>query len=124
MSDASDAVQVALYSTLNAAFGALSPSVPVYDHVPQDEVLPCVVIGDATVLNDDVKTQFGQEHQLEIQVYSAYRGTKEVKQLMSTVYDALHGVTLSVSGFNASYASCQFSDAFAEPEGARGVIRF
>jgi len=119
MADGGLAVQTAIFAALDAAL-----SVSVYDHVPQDEAAPFVSIGQDVATIEETKTRYGVEHTVEVNIYSSQRGLSQVKTIMGQVYDALHRVQLTVTGFDSSPPVYDFSASFIEPDGSRGVIRF
>ncbi len=122
MSDASLAVQTAIYARLSAL---LDPT-PVYDNpgTPQDEVPIYVQIGEDNATPSNTKTHNGSEHVIEINVYSSKRGFAEVKGVLKRIYNELHRRDLSLTGFQATKPQFDFSECFGEPDGSRGVIRF
>jgi len=119
MSDASSAVQAAIYEALDAAL-----LVPVFDRVPQNQVPEYVVIGEGNELPADTKTHHGVEHILDINVYTDKRGQKSVKDILATVYTTLHRRTIDVSGFASTMLQFDSQTTFPEPHGFRGLARF
>ena len=119
MSDASVVVQTTLYTRMDALL-----AVPVHDHVPQDTVHSFVVIGEGQEFPDDTKTYDAVEHLVEINVYSAERGMKEVKTIIAQIYDNMHRKDFTVAGFNTTRPQFDSKIMFPEPDGTRGVIRF
>lgn len=118
-----------LQVALKAALDAIMPisgvgTVPVYDRVPQDTEQPFIKIGENPVTQVDTKTDTGKEHEVEINIYSSYRGLKEVKLISDAIYDALNLVTLTVAGYSSTQLRFVRSIPFEEPDGTRGVLRF
>ena len=128
MSDGTLEVQAALLGALNGNLDDMqSPAVnvPVFDYVQQDTSPIYVTIGEVSMAASDVKTANGIEHTVEINVYSIHRGVAEVKYVLNQIYTLLHGVRLSIAGFDAS--DCRFvqSAAFRDGEnGAAGVATY
>ncbi len=118
------------YSALTTALGGTK----IYDHVPQDEEAPYVVIGEDTTVDEGAKTSNGWECTITIHCWDFEKaGRKSVKTLMSHIYDALHRSEsdITVSGFALVYLYCDFTQTFQETaiEGAgdhyyHGVQRF
>ena len=98
----------------------------VFDHVPQSSIYPYVVIGETTGEDFDTKTEDGMAQQVMIHTWSRYRGSKEAKQIMGAVVDALDQQALSVTGHTLVLLRFEFSDLFLDPDGLtrHGVQRF
>ena len=97
----------------------------IYDFVPENTAFPYVKIGDQTMVDDGTKTKKGTDFTLIIHTFSRYRGSKEIKEIMSLVYDVLHESSLSVSGV-MNNMRFEFSDIIKENDGltTHGVQRF
>ena len=97
----------------------------IYDFVPENTAFPYVKIGDQTMVDDGTKTKKGTDFTLMIHIFSRYRGSKEIKEIMSLVYDVLHESSLSVSGA-MNNMRFEFSDIIKENDGltTHGVQRF
>lgn len=94
MTDYHWAVQTALYSAISGLAGGR-----VYDAPPQNVAFPYVTIDGGQVVPDDTSgDDDGMSEFIDLHIWSRYRGWKEVKQITSAIYDALHGVPLAVSG--------------------------
>ncbi len=71
----------------------------IYDQVPQDVTFPYVEFGDKHSLPDDLSgDDQGRREHTKLDVWSRYRGRKEVLQIISAIEDALHGTDLTVTG--------------------------
>lgn len=119
MSSAFVSVQSAIVTLLRGGL-----TIPVYDHVPQDKPPPFVVVSDDTAIKADTKTYNSVAHNVTVDVYSSQRGLAEVKSLMDQLYSLLQRRVVAVQGVNATPPQFEFSDAFFEPEGSRGTMRF
>ena len=97
----------------------------IYDFVPENTAFPYVKIGDQTMVDDGTKTKKGTDFTLMIHAFSRYRGSKEIKEIMSLVYDVLHESSLSVSGA-MNNMRFEFSDIIKENDGltTHGMQRF
>ena len=86
---------------------------------------PYVKVGDQTMVDDGTKDKKGSDFTLIVHTFSRYRGSKEIKEIMSLVYDVLHESSLSVSGA-MNNMRFEFSDIIKEPDGltTHGVQRF
>ena len=118
------------YVPLTAALGGPK----IYDHVPQDEAAPYVVIGDDTMAEDGTKTEPGWELTATVHAWDFEKaGRKSVKAILGHVYDALHQqeANIVVAGFTLVQIRWEFEDTMPEPgvEGAgdhyyHGVQRY
>ena len=93
-------LQTILYSTLNgdSTLDGIVGNNKIFDNVPQDTTYPYVVLGNLTALNRGTKTLDGNDYVLDIDVWSTYRGKKEISEAMERIYELLHDTTYSVSG--------------------------
>ena len=79
----------AIYDRLVAQL--VTPTVPVFDHVPQDhDIFPYVRIDPLELDNNDTDNETGFTGTIQIIGFSRYRGTLEVADLKDKIYDALH----------------------------------
>ena len=69
-------LQTILYSTLNgdSTLDGIVGNNKIFDNVPQDTAYPYVVIGNISVINRGTKTIDGNEYDVDIDVWSEYRG--------------------------------------------------
>ena len=113
-------IQAAIYSKV-AAIGW-----PTFDHVPQVTEFPYVVIGDDTSPPWDTDDSLGSETTCTIHVWSRHRGRKEVKEIMRTIYEALHRAEISIIGGQLVECTAELEESFMDPDGLtrHGVIRF
>jgi hypothetical protein len=93
-------LQTIVYSTLNgdSTLDGIVGNNKIFDNVPQDTGYPYVVIGNESAINRGTKTLDGNEYTIDIEVWSQYRGKKEIKEAMERVYNLFHDATYSVSG--------------------------
>lgn len=131
MSDASWNLQQRVYALLAAAPTIASGGV--YDGVPEavasatapDSAFPYVQIGEMDAIPDDVSVaDDGEQETITLHVWSRYNGQKEVKQIMQTIKQRLHGIELAVSGRASSLAWVRSRRAFTDPDGKtrHGVV--
>ena len=125
-----------LFAVQESIYGALTSSTALqsilgnparcYDMVPPAAIFPYVTFGDVVVKEYDTKDQTGLEQLLTLHVWSRYRGRKELKQIIQTIYDVLHNAALNVTG--AIYVSCMFQSAstLQENDGLtlHGILRY
>jgi hypothetical protein len=120
-------LQKAIYSTLDGSVtGIDGANTPVYDDVPEDTAYPYVILGEETTANNGSKTLDGVEHTLTIHAWSQYRGRREIKEIMESVYSLLHEAAITVSGASLVNIRQEFSTTLAENDGItrHGVMRF
>jgi hypothetical protein len=115
-----NALQVGIYTRLTG-YSALTTALGgqrVYDHVPQGQAAPYVVIGDDTLTDDDTKSKAGWECTVTLHVWDYQKaGRKSVKALLSHIHDALHQqeANITVTGFSLVQIRREFQQTFQEP---------
>jgi len=126
MSDHSLELQKSIFNALDGDSTLQSLVTDVYDFVPESTAFPYVKIGEETSIDNGTKTLQGNEHTLVIHTFSRYRGSKEVKEIMSRIYALLHESSLSVSGASLVNLRFEFSDVIKENDGftSHGLQRF
>ena len=120
-------LQKAIFTGLSGSVTGLSgANISVYDDVPENTSYPYVVIGEETASNNGTKTVDGLEHTLTIHAWSQYRGRREIKEIMQSVYENLHNTDISVSGASLVNIRQEFNTTLAENDGItrHGVMRF
>ena len=128
MSDHSLALQKTIFDVLNVDSVLTNTySANTFDYVPDNFAnFPYIKIGEETTVDNGTKTLQGNEHTLVIHTFSQYRGSKEVKNIMSRIYALLHESSLSVSGASLVNLRFEFSDIIKENDGltTHGIQRF
>lgn len=120
-------LQRAIFDTLDGSIlGLGGATVAVYDDVPENTAYPYVVIGEETAANNGTKDVDGIEHTLTLHVWSQYRGRREIKEIMSSVYQLLHDAAITVSGASLVNIRQEFNNTLMENDGItrHGVMRF
>ena len=127
MTDFAETLQGTVYTALigNSPLTTALGGNNIYDFVPEGTTFPYVKVGDQTMVDDGTKDKKGTDFTLMIHTFSRYRGSKEIKNIMSLVYDVLHESSLSVSGASNNMRF-EFSDIIKESDGltTHGVQRF
>lgn len=109
----------------DAGITALVPTENIGNYLAQDTGFPHMLYQlDAETLR--IKGEDSQEMDLQIDIWTRYRGHKEGFDIADAVRNALDGVPIAVAsadGFGCSYESM---DSFIEPEGTvyRITMRF
>ena len=128
MSDVSWALQKALYQRLSVDDGiksVIGDPARIYDDPPEDAAFPYLVIGE-TKASDWGGVDGAMSHELRLYAFSRHAGRREVKQVMSAVYDAVHEQDLSVDGARLVYLRYVFGDVWRKQDGDtyQGVMRY
>tara|TARA_R110000824_G_scaffold290624_1_gene479147 strand:+ start:257 stop:664 length:408 start_codon:yes stop_codon:yes gene_type:complete len=112
-------LQTILYSTLNgdSTLDGIVGNNKIFDNVPQDTTYPYVVLGNITALNRGTKTLDGNDYVLDIDVWSTYRGKKEISDAMERIYELLHDTTYSVSGADMVVSQVRNTITLVENDG-------
>ena len=126
MSDYASALQQTVFNALDQSSTLQNLVTDVYDFVPESTALPYVKIGEQTMVDNGTKDKKGSDFTIEVHTFSRYRGSVEIKNIMSVVYDILHESSLSVSGASLVNMRFEFSDIIKENDGltTHGVQRF
>ena len=77
----------------------------VYDYVVEDAVFPYVRIGPTDSSNNNTKTTRGKKIKQYIDVFSNYKGTKEVKEITSDIVNELDGLSADGYTFTLDYTT-------------------
>jgi hypothetical protein len=119
-------LQEALYTRLTGDSTLMNLVTGVFDAVPEDTVLPSVVIGEGTTTDNATKTLDMRDYIFQIDVWSAYQGMKEAKNIMQRIYSLLHEYSLAVSGAILVDLRCEFTTQVLESDGTirHGIMRF
>lgn len=120
-------LQSALYSLLSgdSTLDTLLGNNKIFDSVaPQDTAYPYVLIGLETTTDIGTKTVDGNLYNVDIDVWSQYRGQKEIKEIMERIYNLTNNVTISVSGADSVMSYVNSATTLVEPDGItrHGII--
>ena len=126
MSDYASALQQTVFNALDQSSTLQNLVTDVYDFVPESTAFPYVKIGEQTMVDNGTKDKKGSDFTIEVHTFSRYRGSVEIKNIMSVVYDILHESSLSVSGASLINMRFEVSDIIKENDGltTHGVQRF
>lgn len=96
-------LQTAIFSLLSgdSTLDGLVGDNKIFDNVPQDTAYPYVRIGLESTSDVGTKTLDGNIHRVDVEVWSQYRGQKEIKQIMERLYLLLNNTTIGVTGANS-----------------------
>ncbi len=121
------ALQTAIFTLLSADNNLTSTlGASVFDDVPEETAYPYVQIGEDTAIDYSTKDLNGSDVSVNLDVWSRYRGSLEVKNIMDRIHTLLHDSSLSVAGTNFINMRFEFSDIIRDPDGItrHGVMRF
>jgi len=113
-------LQSAIYSTLSgdSTLDGLVGNNKIFDSVaPQDTAYPYVVIGLETTRDVGTKTLDGKVYNLSLDVWSQYRGQKEIKEIMERLHNLFNNATISVSGASSVMSYVLSTSTFVEVDG-------
>lgn len=84
---------------------------------PGESDFPFIEIGASQTLEADAGGDTGIEEYLDIHCWSRKAGQKQVKQIMSAIYGALHGQTLTVAGRSSAFCWQDSARVTGQPDG-------
>lgn len=119
--------QKAIYEKLKADAALIALGTGVYDQVPGGAAnYPYVVLGEGDVSSWDTKTSNGQDHGLDLHVWTRKEGFETCKKILDAIYKALHKQRLTIPGGNAVLLLYQFSRSSVDPDGTtrHGVAQY
>lgn len=116
-----------VYDALMANAALLSLVTGVYDHVPQEEEYPYVVIGELveTPQNTDDVEQMS-EASIIIHSYSGEWGRKETHAIQKEIVNSLHRAEMAEPGVEFVNTEHEQSQSFTDSDGItrHGVVEF
>ena len=120
------ALQEAIYSALNVSAITSDLNCAVVNEPTNDQSYPFIQLGEDRVDDYSTKVEAGGEYELNFDIWSQYKGSKECKQIMDKIHDLLHDSSISVTGFNLVNIQLDYSDILKDPDGVtrHGVMRF
>jgi hypothetical protein len=121
-------IKTALWSLQKALYARLSSdssiTAAVYDSEAEETAaLPYIVLGDDTVSDFSTKTFDGEDITHTLHIWSAYKGKKEVKQLLDLVLQSVTSSPLTLTGFTLEDARRDFMEIYQDEEYFHGVLR-
>jgi len=121
------ALQTAIYTKLSTDNElTVTLGAKVFDDIPEETAYPYVQIGEDVAGDWSTKDATGSEITVHLDVWSRYRGSLELKNIMDRIHTLLHDSSLSVTGTNFINMRFEFSDTIRDPDGItrHGVMRF
>ena len=120
-------LQSAIFSLLSgdSTLDSLVGNNKIFDTVaPQDTSYPYVLIGTEIATDIGTKTLDGKLYNVDIDVWSQYRGQKEIKEIMERLYNLVNNTTISVSGADSVMSYVNSATTLVEADGItrHGII--
>lgn len=100
---------------------------PVHDDVPEDAPLPYITFGAFTCKDNGTKVNDISDATINIDIWSEYKGKREVNTIANNVIALLNSTKLDLSEDNFAYirGSVDFVEAYPEDNGGyHGVITY
>lgn len=119
MSDPSNAVQKAIYQALNNVItinGSPGVQVRVYDRVPTDAAYPYVTIDSQFVAPADFLNSRKDERFVYLNIWSQYKGQKEVLEIYGEIERLLHQKRLPLDTGTMVRAYVRTANTQREPD--------
>ena len=113
-------LQSAIFSLLSgdSTLDSLVGNNKIFDTVaPQDTAYPYVLIGTEIATDIGTKSLDGKLYNVDIDVWSQYRGQKEIKEVMERIYNLMNNVTISVSGADSVMSYVNSATTLVEADG-------
>ena len=88
----------------------------VFDDVPEGTAYPYVIIGTEQTREAGTKSTDGNIYNFDIEVWSQYRGQKEIKEVMERLYNIFNNSTISVSGADSVMSFVVSAITLVEPD--------
>ncbi|RCS25838.1 DUF3168 domain-containing protein [Phyllobacterium salinisoli] len=128
MSEESLAVQRLIYSRLtsNASLLALLPADAIFDRNARPERFPCVVVGEAQTVGDDIDCGPSSEVYSTVHVWTKEEGFRSCKTIAGAVRRALWQAEGIFDGFRVLDTGFENSRFLRDPSGehSHGIVTF
>tara|TARA_R100001440_G_scaffold54689_2_gene74502 strand:+ start:600 stop:1010 length:411 start_codon:yes stop_codon:yes gene_type:complete len=113
-------LQTAIFSLLSgdSTLDSLVGDNKIFDSVaPQNTTYPYIIIGSEVTTDLGTATLDGNLYNVNIEVWSQYRGQKQIKEIMERVYILVNDVTISVSGADSVMSYVRNATSMTEVDG-------
>lgn len=118
-------LQVSIFQRLKSYTPLTSRVSGIYD-TSLKKTFPYITLGEDTSVPWSTKSNPGEEVTHTLHVWSRYNGSKEVKELMSLIVEAITKGPLEIEGgFFVEFDAIDMMEVIADPDGQtrHGVIR-
>lgn len=99
MTTAEWALQETIYTRLTGDTDLMALITGVFDEVPEATTYPYLVLGEVTETPDEAHDRSGIDATITLHGWSAYKGYRELAQILSQLDRILHRQPLVVEGF-------------------------
>ena len=113
-------LQSALFSLLSgdSTLDTLLGNNKIFDGIaPQGTAYPYIIISGESTSNIGTKSLDGNIYRVELDVWSQYRGAKQIKDITQRIYTILNNVTMNVSNASSVMSYVVSISSFAEVDG-------
>lgn len=120
-------LQQAVFTRLNGDTALVTTlGAKVYDEVPDGAAFPYVTIGDVIEAPNDTMGTTGRDPTITVHAWSRYRGSKQVKLILSRVDELLDRWKPTIAGWDATDFQQVLMDTMRDPDGItrHGVARY
>ena len=116
----------AIYDKLTGDNSLMAEISGIFDPVPEGQELPYLTIGEGSIRDWSAKDFNGQEHLLDIHVWSGSRGGGQVRTLSDQVVALLANQNLTLVGHQLVRLEFTFFENFFDEDGQvrHGILRF
>lgn len=103
MKDPSNDIRDWIYDILYGTIFYNGLVIPVYSFPPKDNAMPCIVLGEQTMVEDSsMKDEIISEHYIDVEIWDSYTGNDgSYKKVNSISSDIVEAVTIE-TGFTGS----------------------
>jgi hypothetical protein len=118
-------LQVKIKQTLEAYPGL--EGFTIYDSTPGQSPLPFIAFGEEQTEPNMTKTSTGEDDAITLEIWSEYRGKKEVKEIEKKIIAAVYSIDRTFAdGAEISYFELENATTIVEQNGKlyHGIIRF
>lgn len=122
-------VQGLIYDTLKASSAVMALINGVYDRVPAEPwgaTLAYISFGPSDIVIDDADCIDGEEHTVQLDVWSRMPGKVECKRICDAVKAALHQAAIELTDNALVEIELQLCRVFSDPDGltTHGAMQF
>jgi len=100
-----------------AVFSLLSGDSTLDGLVGNNTSYPYVIIGSESIRDVGTATLDGNVYNIDIEVWSQYRGQKQIKEVMERIYNLVNNATISVSGASSVMSYVNNATTMTEVDG-------
>ncbi len=119
--------QKSLYEFLNNNSALKAKITGIFDHVDEGRKLPYITLGGISIRDWSAKTFSAEEHLTDLHIWSAHRGSEEVRDIADQTYETLENPDLNL-GSNHHLVNLKFIffESFYDEKNEinHGIIRF